>query len=40
MSISNIEIEAIVKRIVSEMEGGNAKASAPQKTGYEIPVGE
>ena len=39
MSISNIEIEAIVKRIVSEMEGNGAKASAPAKTGYEIPVG-
>ncbi len=39
MSISNIEIEAIVKKIVSEMEGSGAKTSAPQKTGYEIPVG-
>ncbi|MBR3879593.1 MAG: phosphate propanoyltransferase [Clostridia bacterium] len=39
MNISNIEIEAIVKRIVSEMEDGGAKTSAPQKTGYEIPVG-
>ncbi len=35
MSISNIEIEAIVKKIVSEMVGSGSDA----KTGYEIPVG-
>ena len=39
MSISNIEIEAIVKKIVSEMNTGSSVASAPAKTGYEIPVG-
>ena len=39
MSISNIEIEAIVKKIVSEMNGDPAKESGPAKTGYEIPVG-
>lgn len=39
MSISNIEIEAIVKKIVSEMNGDPAKESVPAKTGYEIPVG-
>ncbi len=39
MSISNIEIEAIVKKIVSEMNSGSQSAPAPAKTGYEIPVG-
>ena len=39
MSISNVEIEAIVKKIVSEMNGSASEASAPSKTGYEIPVG-
>ncbi|MBE6646485.1 MAG: phosphate propanoyltransferase [Ruminococcaceae bacterium] len=39
MSISNVEIEAIVKKIVSEMNGGSQNASSPAKTGYEIPVG-
>ena len=39
MSISNIEIEAIVKKIVSEMNGDPAKESVPANTGYEIPVG-
>jgi len=39
MSISNVEIEAIVKKIVSEMDGGSQNASSPAKTGYEIPVG-
>ena len=40
MSISNLEIEAIVKKIVSEMNSGaDTTASAPKKTGYEIPVG-
>ena len=39
MSISNIEIEAIVKKIVSEMNTGNEGGTAPQKSGYEIPVG-
>ncbi len=39
MSISNVEIEAIVKRIVSEMGGDSASDSAPQKSGLEIPVG-
>ena len=40
MSISNLEIEAIVKKIVSEMNlGADNTARAPQKTGYEIPVG-
>ena len=39
MSISNVEIEAIVKKIVSEMGAGASAPSAPVKTGYEIPVG-
>ena len=39
MSISNVEIEAIVKKIVSEMNSGSQGTSAPAKTGYEIPVG-
>ena len=39
MSISNVEIEAIVKKIVSEMNGSASEASAPPKSGYEIPVG-
>ncbi|MGM9643621.1 MAG: phosphate propanoyltransferase [Eubacteriales bacterium] len=39
MSISNVEIEAIVKKIVSEMNGSAPEASAPPKSGYEIPVG-
>ena len=39
MSISNVEIEAIVKKIVSEMNGSVPEASAPPKSGYEIPVG-
>ena len=39
MSISNIEIEAIVKKIVSEMGADTSAPSAPVKTGYEIPVG-
>lgn len=39
MSISNIEIEAIVKKIVSEMNADPAKESVPANTGYEIPVG-
>ena len=39
MSISNVEIEAIVKKIVSEMNGSTSNASAPPKSGYEIPVG-
>ena len=39
MSISNIEIEAIVKKIVSEMNSDSQTTSAPQKSGYEIPVG-
>ena len=39
MSISNVEIEAIVKKIVSEMNGSTSNAPAPSKTGYEIPVG-
>ncbi len=36
MSISNVEIEAIVKKIVSEMSGSTSDSA---KTGYEIPVG-
>ena len=39
MSISNVEIEAIVKKIVSEMNSSASEASAPPKSGYEIPVG-
>jgi putative phosphotransacetylase len=39
MNISNAEIEAIVKKIVSEMDGQGASAQKPVKTGYEIPVG-
>ena len=39
MSISNVEIEAIVKKIVSEMNGSTSNASVPPKSGYEIPVG-
>jgi len=39
MNISNAEIEAIVKKIVSEMDGQGADAQKPVKTGYEIPVG-
>jgi putative phosphotransacetylase len=39
MSISNVEIEAIVKKIVSEMNGSTSNAPAPPKSGYEIPVG-
>lgn len=39
MSISNVEIETIVKKIVSEMNGSTSNASAPPKSGYEIPVG-
>ena len=39
MSISNIEIEAIVKKIVSEMNTGASVTQSPAKTGYEIPVG-
>lgn len=39
MSISNVEIEAIVKKIVSEMNGSAPEASAPPNSGYEIPVG-
>ncbi len=39
MSISNVEIEAIVKKIVSEMGGEGASVQAPAKNGYEIPVG-
>ena len=39
MSISNVEIEAIVKKIVSEMNGEGAAEATPAKTGYEIPVG-
>ncbi len=35
MSISNIEIEAIVKKIVSEM----GSCASDTETGYEIPVG-
>ncbi len=39
MSISNVEIEAIVKKIVSEMGNDSASPSVPVKSGYEIPVG-
>jgi putative phosphotransacetylase len=39
MSISNVEIETIVKKIVSEMNGSTSNAPAPPKSGYEIPVG-
>ncbi len=39
MSISNLDIEAIVKKIVSEMGSESTSDKAPAKTGYEIPVG-
>ena len=39
MSISNLEIEAIVKKIVSEMGSDASAPTSPAKTGYEIPVG-
>ncbi len=39
MSISNLDIEAIVKKIVSEMGSESTMGTSPAKTGYEIPVG-
>lgn len=43
MSISSIEIEAIVKKIVSEMSASSTcpsvASAAAEKSGYEIPVG-
>ncbi len=43
MSISSIEIEAIVKKIVSEMSTSSTcpsvASAAAEKSGYEIPVG-
>ncbi len=39
MSISSVEIEAIVKKIVSEMGNESTSTSTPAKNGFEIPVG-
>ena len=39
MSISSVEIEAIVKKIVAEVRGEDTSVTPSAKTGLEIPVG-